>query len=104
MRFIMMGSKALTDGFALLGFETFPDATVEVVENTLNELLKSKEKALIFLENNLSQTISSRALLRVRSEAVGIIMTEIPPLNAPETYRPAVEELILRVLGPSALD
>ena len=104
MRFIMMGSRALTDGFALFGFETFPDATIEMVENTLLDLLKSKEKALVFLENNLSQNVSSAALLRVRSEAVGVIVTEIPPLNAPETYRPAVEDLILRVLGPSALD
>ncbi len=104
MRFIMMGSKALTDGFALLGFEIFPDATIETVEMLLSDLLKNKQKALVFLENNLSQNVSSQSLLRVRTEAVGVIITEIPPLNAPETYRPAVEDLILRVLGPAALD
>ena len=29
---------------------------------------------------------------------------EIPPLDAPESYRPPVEALVTRVLGPSALE
>jgi len=31
-------------------------------------------------------------------------VTEVPPLHAPEAYHPQVEELVLRVLGPSALE
>ncbi len=103
MRFIAMGSNALMDGFALLGFEVFPNVTIETVEKTLAQLLKNKEKALIFLENNLSQH-SGKYLLQARNEAAGIIITEIPPLHAPDTYHPLVEELVTRVLGTTALD
>lgn len=115
-----MGHKALTDGFALLGFETFPNANGETVENVLSELLLSEEKALVFLEDslthpkaeNISQISSSSpkqiqaesALLRARRAAARIIITEIPPLHAPETYHPLIEDLINRVLGPKILN
>lgn len=105
-----MGQKALTDGFALLGFETFPDATANTVESVISELLATKEKALVFLENGLSEVTdteiqrASSAVLRARRAAARIIITEIPPLNAPETYRPLVEDLVNRVLGAAVLD
>ncbi len=98
-----MGSQALAEGFALLGFEIFQDANTETVESELSKLLKSKERALVFLEDKLTQQ-PGPSFLRARTEAAGIIITEIPPLNAPETYRPSVEELVARVLGPSVLD
>ena len=76
MRLIMMGSEALCEGFALLGFETFPNATSKNVEEILLELLKTQEKALVFLENNLSRE-PSPIFLRARSESDRIIITEI---------------------------
>lgn len=100
MRLIFMGHEALADGFALLGFEIFAS---DDVEKLLSELIKHKEKALIFLEDSLAQSPKD-AFLRARSEAAGIIITEIPPLNAPENYRPVVEDLVARVLGASVLD
>lgn len=103
MRLIAMGSHALMDGFALLGFEVFPNVTTDTVEKVLAQLLKNKEKALVFLENNLSQQ-PGKYLSQARSEAAGIIITEIPPLHAPDAYRPLVEELVTRVLGTTALD
>ncbi len=103
MRLIFLGSQALADGFSLLGFETFPEANLETVETVLADLLKTKAKALVFLETGLSEQ-PSHLVAKVRQESASIIMTEIPPLNAPETYRPLVEDLIVRVLGASALD
>jgi len=103
MKLIFMGSNALAEGFALLGFEIFPSATTDTVEQVLSELLTNKEKALVFLEDNLAQQ-PGPSFLRARSEAARIIITEIPPLSAPETYRPSVEQLVARVLGPSVLD
>ena len=50
-----MGSQALAEGFALIGFEIFPNATAELVETELSKLLKSQEKALVFLEDSLTQ-------------------------------------------------
>ncbi len=98
-----MGSQALAEGFALLGFEIFQDSTVEMVENELSKLLKSKERALVCLENTLTQQ-PGPFFLRARTESAGIIITEIPPLSTPETYRPSVEDLVARVLGSSVLD
>jgi vacuolar-type H+-ATPase subunit F/Vma7 len=103
MKLIFMGSQALADGFALLGFDIFPNATTEIVESELSKLLKSQERALVFLEDSLTRQ-PGPAFLRARTEAAGIIITEIPPLNAPETYHPSVEDLVARVLGPSVLD
>jgi vacuolar-type H+-ATPase subunit F/Vma7 len=102
MKLIFMGSQALAEGFALLGFEIFPDATAETVESELLKLLKSKERALVFIENSLTRQ-PGPSFLRARSEA-GIIITEIPPLSAPDSYHSSVEELVARVLGPSVLD
>jgi len=98
-----MGSEALADGFALLGFEIFTNATQDDVEKLLAGLLKQKQKALIFLEDSLAKS-PKETFLHARSEAAGIIITEIPALNAPETYRPMVEDLVIRVLGASVLD
>ena len=98
-----MGSQALAEGFALIGFEIFPNATAELVETELSKLLKSKEKALVFLEDSLTKQLGP-SFLRARTEAASIILSEIPPLNAPENYHPSVETLVARVLGPSVLD
>ncbi len=103
MRLIFMGSEALADGFALLGFEIFANASQDEVEKLLSELLKRKQKALIFLEDKLAQT-PREAFLRARSESANIIITEIPALSTPETYRPIVEDLVMRVLGASVLE
>ncbi len=101
MRLIFMGSNALAEGFALLGFEIFPNATLETVENILNGLLKKQSKALVFLEDNLT---TGSAFLQARSEATGIIITEIPALNEPDSYKPSVEELVEKILGSSVLE
>ena len=103
MRIIAMGGQALIDGFALLGFETYADATSGDVEQMLSELIRNKEKALLFLEHSLSRAAGPH-LARVRKEGGHIIVSEVPPLHAPEDYRPPVEELVSRVLGPSALE
>ncbi len=98
-----MGGQALTEGFALLGFETHADATPEDVERMLSALLRNKEKALVFLEHSLSHGAGPQ-LARVRKEGGHIVVSEVPPLQAPKDYRPPVEELVRRVLGPSALE
>jgi len=52
MKLIFMGSNALADGFALLGFETFPDATTDNVESVLSELLQNKKMPSFSLKIN----------------------------------------------------
>ncbi|MCP4700210.1 MAG: hypothetical protein GY862_25660 [Gammaproteobacteria bacterium] len=103
MRLIAMGAAPLTEGFDLLGFETFADAGVAEMESLLCELAARKDKALVFLEQSLARQ-GSKSLKRIREESAQVIIIEVPPLHAPGDYSPPVEELVRRVLGPSALE
>jgi vacuolar-type H+-ATPase subunit F/Vma7 len=102
-RLIAMGSPALMAGFALIGFETWPQGTRQDLERLLRELEQAREGALVFLEAGFLRQPSAR-LARIRAESPRIIVTEIPPLQAPGEYRPAVEDLVVKVLGSGALE
>ena len=99
---IAMVSEALAEGFTLLGFETYVDVGSDDVEDVVAGLLRDKDRALVFIEHGMARA-GSPMLARARREAGHVVITEIPPLHAPSDYRPPVEELVLRVLGPSAL-
>ena len=45
-RLLFAGERALADGFALIGFETWPDADEEQLEELLKQLLRERESAL----------------------------------------------------------
>ncbi len=100
---IVLGSAQLTDGFRLIGLETYPDATPATVEKLLQHLVATDATALILLEHALARE-RGEWLQRVRHEGGRIIITEIPPLHAPGSYQPAVDDLVRSALGPSALE
>ncbi len=100
---IALGSAPLTQGFELLGFEIYPDADAAEMERVLQELLRTGIKALVVVEHDLARQ-GGPSFRRVRAEGGRIVLTEIPPLHAPADYRPPVEELVRRVLGPNALE
>ena len=102
-RMIAMGSAALAEGFALIGFETWPDASEADLQGVLQELQKRRQRALLFLEPYLARCDCAE-LDQVRSEGGRIVVTEIPPLHAPGNYHPVVEDLVLSVLGSNALE
>lgn len=102
-RLIAMGGRALMEGFALIGFETWPEATEEDLDKLLGDLERGREEALVLLEPSLSRSHSAR-LAHVRAESPSIIVIEIPPLHAPDDYRPAVEDLVVKLLGSGALE
>ncbi|MDD5035175.1 MAG: V-type ATP synthase subunit F [Methylococcaceae bacterium] len=102
-RLIAMGGAALIEGFSLLGFETHPEATPLILDAVLKELMQNRQKALIVLEEKLARS-GTAMLRRVRGEGGRIVVIEVPPLQAPKDYHPPVEDLIRRVLGPSALE
>lgn len=102
-RLIAMGSEALTQGFALIGFETFPNAGEDDLRKLLRELIDSRQQALIFLEPELARC-DCPELRRVRVEGGRILVTEVPPLHLPAEHRPLVEELVANVLGEAALE
>lgn len=100
---IALGSAALTQGFELLGFETWPNATAETMEQVLQELLRTGAKALVVVEHGLARE-GCPSFRLIRAEGGRIVVTEIPPLHAPADYQPPVEALVRRVLGPNALE
>lgn len=100
---IALGSAALTDGFALLGFEIYPDADAEVLNRLLNELLEQRVRALVLVEPDLCKQPSS-LLQRLRIEGGQILITEIPPLQMPQDYQSDIDALLVSVLGSRALE
>lgn len=103
MKIIAIGNAALMDGFALLGIKTHADASAEAINAVLTELVQNRERALVYLQQNLmSAEIPMVQQLRTRGGL--ILICEIPDLHAADDYQPEVEKLIGRVLGSSVLE
>lgn len=101
-RLVVLGSAGLTDGFSLIGAEVYPDADPAKVEEVLGQLVQAQGEALVLLESALAH-VGGPVLNRLRNEGGRIVVTEIPPLAAPQDYAPAVDEVVRAVLGPEAL-
>jgi vacuolar-type H+-ATPase subunit F/Vma7 len=99
---VVLGSAGLTEGFSLIGAEVYPDATHATVEQVLRDLVAQGAEALVLLEGQLAHG-GGEWLTRLRNEGGRIVVTELPPLAAPQDYAPAVDEVVRRVLGPEAL-
>lgn len=102
-RMIALGAAPLMEGFALLGFEVYPNASVDQMEQLLEQLVHKQERALVLLEQDLAQS-GAPWLSRVRNEGGNIVVTELPALHEPESYHPPVEDLVTAILGASALE
>lgn len=104
MRYIALAETCLTEGFAALGFEVYPDAEAEDLEKLLCSLLTRKEKALIFTAASLAARCKGRCYREARDESGHILFVELPPPHNPDAYKPAVDALVKRVLGAAALE
>jgi vacuolar-type H+-ATPase subunit F/Vma7 len=101
-RLVVLGSAGLTEGFGLVGAEIYPDATPAQVEAVLQALARSGTAALVLLEAHLAHA-GGEWLTRLRNEGGSVVVTELPPLHAPESYTPAVDAVVGAVLGPETL-
>jgi vacuolar-type H+-ATPase subunit F/Vma7 len=101
-RLVVLGSAGLAQGFSLIGAEVHLDADPAKVDEVLGQLVKSGEQALVLLETPLAHG-GGYWLNRLRNEGGHIVITELPPLPAPNDYAPAVDEVVRAVLGPEAL-
>lgn len=99
---MVLGSAGLTEGFSLIGAEVYPDADQATVERVLADLVVQGAEALVLLEGGLAHG-GGEWLNRLRNEGGRIVVTELPPLAAPQDYAPAVDEVVRMVLGPEAL-
>lgn len=102
-RMIALGSAALMEGFALIGFETHVDPAPDDIDRLMRELLLTQQAALVVIEQKLAAN-PGRHLLRAQNEGGRIIITEIPELRLPENYHSRVETLVQRALGSAALE
>lgn len=100
-RLVVLGSAGLADGFSLIGAEVHADADSATVEKVLEQLAHSGEAALVLLETPLAHA-GGPWLSRLRNEGGRIVITELPPLPAPQEYAPAVDAVLRGVLGPGA--
>ncbi len=103
MKIIAIGNSALMDGFALLGIETHADATADEINSVLTELARNRERALVYLQQDL-MSAEIPMIQQLRAQGGSILICEIPDLNTADDYQPAVEKLIGRVLGSSVLE
>jgi len=101
-RLVVLGSAGLAEGFSLIGAETYPDADSAKVDEVLARLVKDGSDALVLLESHLAHA-GGYWLNRLRNEGGRIVVTELPPLSAPQNYAPAVDDVVHAVLGPEAL-
>lgn len=101
-RLVVLGSAGLAEGFRLIGAEVYGDADSAKVEEVLEQLGKSGDEALVLLESYLAHA-GGPWLNRLRNEGGRIVVTELPPLAAPQDYAPAVDEVVRAVLGSEAL-
>lgn len=102
-RLIALGSAALMEGFALIGFETFSDPTPEESEKLFEELLHQQQAALVVIEERLAQN-PGRYLVLAQKEGGRIIITEIPEIHHSAVYHSRVEDLVQSLLGPNAME
>ena len=100
MRIIAIGEAELMDGFALLGIETHAALTDDAIEALLTDLVRSRERALVYIQQDLIRE-EIPILQRLRLEGGSILVCEIPELHGAREYQPEVEKLIGRVLGSS---
>lgn len=101
-RLVVLGSASLAEGFGLIGAEVHPDADSARVEAVLADLWASGDSALVLLEGTLARG-EGEWLRRLRNEGSRIVVTELPPLPAPDDYAPVVDEVVHALLGPEAL-
>lgn len=101
-RLVVMGHAGLVEGFGLIGAELYPDADASQVESVLAGLVANGSEALVLLESHLAHA-GGAMLTQLRNSGGRIVVTELPPLHAPQDFSPAVDEVVRAVLGPEAL-
>ena len=101
-RMLFLGDAALTDGFQLIGFETWADPSSEELDRVLKELLESRRNAFILLDTRLADG-GSAMLDRVRREGGRIVITEVPPLNDPDGLHSGIDKQVNSLLGNGTL-
>lgn len=100
-RLLFLGERALAEGFALLGFETWPDAGVTDLDLVLDELRRSPTGAFVIIDQQLADA-GSRLLPLVHAEGRRVVVIEVPTLANPEDFHLGIDEQVQALLGARA--
>ena len=97
-RQLFLGDASLASGFRLAGFEVFPDADIDRLEQLLGQLRSTRSAAFVVIDQRLARS-DSRILEEVRREGGRILLTQVPPLTNPEQMKSSVDAHIRQLLG-----
>ena len=97
-RQLFVGDASLASGFRLAGFEVFPGADIDRLEQLLNELRNTRASAFVVIDQQLAES-GSDVLEEIRREGGRILLTQVPPLTRPEQMKSSVDDHIQQLLG-----
>jgi vacuolar-type H+-ATPase subunit F/Vma7 len=102
-RLLFLGDRALAQGFALIGFETWPDATIEQLDQVLEELRNERRGALVVLDQQLAAG-DSRLLPRIEADGRHVAIIEVPALADAQGFHLDVDDELQALLAGAQLE
>lgn len=102
-RLLFLGERALAQGFALIGFETWPDATVAQLDEVLEELRNERRGALVVIDQQLAAA-DSRLLPFIEEEGRHVAVIEVPALADPQGFHLDIDDELQTLLGGAQLE
>lgn len=95
---LFLGDDRLADGFRLIGFETFPGPDQETVDRIFRELLRSRDKAFVIVDDHIMRS-DIQGLAAVRREGGRIVVVSVPKLDEPPRLASEVSDRLAAMFG-----
>lgn len=102
-RLLFFGERALAEGFSLIGFETWPDASAQQLDQVLEELWQAHTSAFVIVDHPLAAG-NSGMLRQVNNEGGRIVVAEVPPLAQPEDFHLDIDDQVRVLLGGQPIE
>ena len=101
-RMLFFGQSVLADGYALVGFETWPDADKKVMEQELLAIHNRRENAFVIIDASIDVSNSS-VLSTIKRESGRILIIEVPELSSPESFSIDTDDRVGMLMGQSGV-
>lgn len=97
-RMLFLGDDLLADGFRLIGFQTFPSPDPGTVDRVFRELLQSRTKAFVIVDDQIMKS-DIKGLAAARREGGRIVVVSVPLLNEPPHLASEVCDRLAAMFG-----
>jgi vacuolar-type H+-ATPase subunit F/Vma7 len=97
-RMLFLGADSIADGFRLVGFETYPNPSPEVVDEVFLTLRTSRDRAFVVVDEQVMRSGATN-LARVRREGGRIVVVAVPPLAGPVQLQSEVADRLAAMFG-----